>query len=140
MNFSKTTSYSLNILSYMAQNDKVRMSAAYLHNELHIPYSYLRALLSELSKSGLVTGIKGRNGGFRLNRDKSQIFLTEIIEATEGPDSFNTCIMGFKECPFNYRCLIHPVWVKMKSEMLELLRTTSLDDLFTGEKNCTKPE
>jgi hypothetical protein len=26
----------------MAQNDSVRMSAGYLHNELHIPYSYLR--------------------------------------------------------------------------------------------------
>jgi Rrf2 family iron-sulfur cluster assembly transcriptional regulator len=136
MNFTKTTSYSLNVLSYMAQNDSVRMSAGYLHNELHIPYSYLRAVLGDLSKNRLVNGTKGRNGGFRLSRDRSQIFLAEIIEATEGLDSFNTCIMGFKKCPFNYGCFMHPVWIKIRSEILDLLRKTSLDNLLTGEKSA----
>lgn len=134
MNFTKTTSYSLNVLSYMAQNDSARMSASYLHNKLQIPYSYLRTILGDLSKDGLVNGTKGRNGGFRLSRNKSAIFLSDIIEATEGLESFNKCLMGFNECPFNYGCFMHPVWIKIRSDILNLLKKTSLDDLLIGKQ------
>jgi DNA-binding IscR family transcriptional regulator len=44
--------------------------------------------------------------------------------------------MGFKKCPFNYGCFMHPVWIKIRSEILDLLRKTSLDDLLTGEKSA----
>ena len=40
MNFSKTTSYSLNILSYMANHIDENMSAEFLHIKLGIPYQY----------------------------------------------------------------------------------------------------
>ncbi len=54
MNFSKTASYSLNILSFMAINCENQMSAAYLTKKLKIPYPYLRQILSDLSKSGFI--------------------------------------------------------------------------------------
>jgi Rrf2 family protein len=130
MNFTKTTSYSLNILSYMAEHDSIRMSASYLHDKLHIPYSYLRTLLGDLSKSNLIIGVNGRNGGFRLSRDKSTIFLADIVQASEGLESFNKCIMGFEKCPFNYSCYLHPIWIRMKNEILNVLKQTSLADLL----------
>ena len=135
MNFTKTTSYSLNILSYMAENETIRMSASYLHNKLNIPYSYLRTVLGDLSKNNLIKGVNGRNGGFRLNRDKSSIFLADIIEVTEGLESFNKCVMGFDECPFNYSCYMHPIWIRMRTEILDILKQTSLADLLPGKKD-----
>ena len=135
MNFTKTTSYSLNILSYMAGHETVRMSASYLHNKLNIPYSYLRTVLGNLSKNNLIKGVNGRNGGFRLNRDKSEIFLADIIEVTEGLESFNKCVMGFDECPFNYSCYMHPIWIRMRTEILDVLKQTSLADLLPGKKD-----
>ena len=135
MNFTKTTSYSLNILSYMAEHENIRMSASYLHSKLNIPYSYLRTVLGDLSKNNLIKGINGRNGGFRLNRDKSAIFLADIIEVTEGLESFNKCVMGFDECPFNYSCYMHPIWIRMRTEILDVLKQTSLDDLLPGKKD-----
>ena len=135
MNFTKTTSYSLNILSYMAEHETIRMSASYLHNKLNIPYSYLRTVLGNLSKNNLIKGVNGRNGGFRLNRDKSAIFLADIIEVTEGLESFNKCIMGFDECPFNYSCYMHPIWIRMRTEILDILKQTSLADLLPGKKD-----
>jgi Rrf2 family protein len=131
MNFSKTTSYSLNVLSYMAEHENVRMSAIYLHNQLNIPYSYLRRMLGELSKNRFIRSIKGRDGGYILSRDKSNIFLMEIIEIIEGPDSFDRCVLGFDKCPFNGGCYLHPVWTKMRGDILKILKTTSLADLIT---------
>jgi len=134
MNFSKTTSYSLNVLSYMAKHENLRMSASYLHGRLKIPYPYLRAILGELSRKRLIEGMKGRNGGFKLSRDKSIIFLADIIEATEGLESFSKCIMGFDKCPFDYGCLMHPIWIKMRADILNVLKKTSLDIMLSGKE------
>jgi Rrf2 family protein len=139
MNFSKTTSYAVNILSYLAEHDNIRMSASYLNMKLHIPYSYLRTVLGILSKKKLILGENGRNGGFILGRDKSEIFLADIIEVTEGPDSLNKCVMGFDKCPFSYRCYLHPVWIGMRDEILAVLKSTSLADMIARIKD-TKPE
>jgi Rrf2 family protein len=134
MNFTKTTSYSLNVLSYLAKHENVKMSAIYLHKKLGIPYSYLRQVLSGLSKKGFIDSNRGTRGGFVISRDISNIYLADIIEATEGLDSLNRCIMGFSKCPFNYACSIHPVWVEMRSNILKVLKNTSLADLNINYK------
>ena len=133
MNFSKTTFYALNILSFMAKNDDFRMSANYLHQKLNLPYSYIRSVMLSLAKNNIINSINGRNGGFILSRDKPQIFLSEIIDVTEGLESFNKCIMGFDKCPFNYGCYMHPIWTRMRDEILNVFRNTSLADLLIAE-------
>ncbi|HLN20898.1 MAG TPA: Rrf2 family transcriptional regulator [Bacteroidales bacterium] len=129
MNFTKTTFYSFSILAYMAQNKDVVVSASHIHEKLNIPYFYLRTLLNELKNHNLLTVERGRNGGFSLARDKSHIFLSEIIAVTEGHDPFAKCIMGFTDCPLDKRCYMHDKWIKVKSELLDILKKTSLDDL-----------
>ncbi len=114
----------------MAKYDDARMSVSHLHNQLKIPYSYLRTILGNLKRSHLVDSIKGRNGGFKLGRDKTEIFMADIINVTEGLDSFSKCLMGFSECPFNQGCYIHPVWLRMREEIMNILQKTSLADLL----------
>jgi Rrf2 family protein len=135
MNFSKTTAYSLNILSYMSRNPDKVMSARYLNRMLSIPYSYLRQVMSNLSTRGFISGSRGRTGGFSLARDVRKIFLSEIIEATEGLENFSKCAMGFDVCPFNHGCSMHPLWVRMRTEFLELLEKTSLAELLVVSKD-----
>ncbi|MCJ7448742.1 MAG: Rrf2 family transcriptional regulator [Bacteroidales bacterium] len=130
MNFSKTTSYSLNVLSYMAKYEDRKMSASLLHDKLQIPYSYLRYILLTLSKNGFIHGTTGRNGGFLFSKDISEISLADIIEATEGLDSFNRCVMGFSECPFSNKCAMHKLWEKTRIRILKVLMKTSLADLM----------
>ena len=129
MNFSKTTSYSLNILSYMATNEENHMSAALLHEKLKIPYSYLRQILTKLSKSGFIKSTRGRSGGFTFSKEKETIFLADIIEATDGLESLNRCILGFRECPFNNECQMHSVWESTRSNIIKVLKETSLADI-----------
>jgi Rrf2 family protein len=129
MNFSKTASYSLNVLSYMATHDNINMSASSLHKELAIPYPYLRQILTNLSKSGFIHSSRGRNGGFSFSKDKGKIFLADIIEATDGLESINKCILGFSSCPFNNECSMHSVWESTRASILKVLKETSLADL-----------
>jgi len=130
MNFSKTASYSLNVLSYMATNSEVHMSAAYLHDKLKIPYPYLRQILSNLSKNGFIQSIRGRNGGFEFSKPKENIFLADIIDSTDGLASLNKCVLGFNQCPFNEECAMHSVWEKTRNNIIKVLKETSLADLM----------
>jgi len=130
MNFSKTTSYSLNILSFMAINEDEKMSAKYLHEKLSIPYPYLRQVLTSLSHNGFIQSKRGRSGGFTFSKPKEEIFIADIIDATDGLDSFNRCILGFKKCPFDQQCSMHGIWEKTRNNILTVLKETSLADII----------
>ena len=133
MNFSKTASYSLTILGYMASNIEESMSAAYLHRELAIPYPYLRRILTDLSKSGFIHSSRGRRGGFVFSKPIEEIYLSDIIDSTDGMDSLNKCIMGFTECPFNARCAMHDLWASAREGIIQALKKTSLKDVIMKE-------
>ena len=134
MNFSKTTSYAISVLSFMADHESLRYSAKKLHEELEIPWPYLRQLLTSLTKSGFIKSAQGRNGGFQLQKPANQIFLAEIIETVEGLVVLNTCIMGFNKCPFNHTCAMHEVWEETRESILNVLNNTSLDQLVKTKK------
>ena len=129
MNFSKTTSYALTILNFMADHDDEMFSAKVLHETLGIPWQYLRQLLTSLSKDGFISSTQGRNGGFRLNKSPEQISLADIVEAVEGLNIMNTCIMGFKECPFDHKCAMHETWEGTRDGILGVLEDTTLASL-----------
>jgi len=129
MNFSKTSSYALSVLHYMAEHPGKLCSANFLHRELGIPHQYLRRLLTDLSKSGFIHSTRGRGGGFVLSKAVDQIYLGEIIDAVEGLDVLGTCIMGFKECPFDHSCALHETWMDTRDSILQILQSTSLSDI-----------
>lgn len=134
MNFSKTTSYSLNILCHMAEKENKVYSATLLHKMLDIPYPYLRSILGKLSKKHLVKTVRGRNGGFMLSRPGSEISIAEVIETTESFESLDRCLLGFERCPFNHGCFFHPVWTGMRNKIINILSTTTLSDTIRFNK------
>ena len=135
MNFSKTTSYAISVLSFLAKHEGDKYSAKKLNEILEIPWPYLRQLLTNLSKSGFIFSTQGRNGGFQLNKPASQIALAEIIDSVEGLNVLGTCIMGFKQCPFDHTCAMHEVWEETRNNILKVLNNTTLDQLLKADKS-----
>jgi len=135
MNFSKTTSYAISVLSFLANHEGDKYSAKKLNEILEIPWSYLRQLLTKLSKSGFIFSTQGRNGGFQLNKPAKQIVLAEIIDSVEGLNVLGTCIMGFKQCPFDHTCAMHEVWEETRNSILKILHNTTLDQLLKADKS-----
>jgi Rrf2 family protein len=113
----------------MATHESDQLSAASLHEKLDIPYPYLRQILANLSRSGFIQSVRGRSGGFVFSKRKEEIFLSDIIEATDGLQSLNHCLLGFRECPFNNNCSMHSVWEETRNSILKVLKETSLLDI-----------
>lgn len=136
MNFSKTTQYALRVMSFMALDDQKLYIAQQLHEELKIPQQYLRSLLKDLSKGGLLISTKGKGGGFRLGRVLENITLSDIVTVTERSEILSACMFGFKNCQLKDKCVMHDTWSESKKNINDVLNSMSLKDVIArGELN-----
>jgi Rrf2 family protein len=129
MILSRTTEYALSVLAFMATRNQKMYAAEVLHQELKIPRQYLRRLLTDLSKKGFIISTRGRSGGFVFARDMSTINIAQIIDALEGADAMNTCLLGFTACIAGHPCVMHDLWAESRSKVIETLTRTTLADL-----------
>jgi Rrf2 family protein len=113
----------------MSLNDSEIFSAELLYEKLNIPKKYLQRLLTDLAREGFIKSSRGRKGGFTFAKPTDQIFLSEIIELTEGFSQSPNCIFGFGECAFNNSCALHDKWESAHSNIVKMLASTSLSDL-----------
>jgi Rrf2 family transcriptional regulator, iron-sulfur cluster assembly transcription factor len=129
MKFNKTTEYALRILSFMALHSDELCSADLLNEKLQIPKKYLQRLLTDLSKAGFISSIRGRKGGFTFARELGSIYLSEIIDFTEGANWTPKCLFGFSECVLENPCAMHNLWAGHFIEQVKMLHSTSLADM-----------
>ena len=103
---------------------------------------YLEQLIASLRKAGLVTSIRGAQGGYNLTRDPSEIKIGDIIRVLEGPIAPVECVSnesGETECCNSNHCATRVLWRKLRDSMVEVLDSTSLADLIEESKklnNC----
>jgi Rrf2 family transcriptional regulator, iron-sulfur cluster assembly transcription factor len=129
MILNKTTEYALTVLGYMAVSREEIFSAELLHEKLEIPRRYLRRLLTDLSKLGLIQSAKGRKGGFVFAKPLEEITLAYVIKTVEGSEIMGNCILGHHSCLAGEPCVMHESWMEAKSKMLDTLSNTTLLDL-----------
>jgi Rrf2 family iron-sulfur cluster assembly transcriptional regulator len=85
-----------------------------------ISLSYLEQLFARLRKHGLVEGLRGPGGGYRLSRHPRDISVAEVITAIgEGIDV--TQCGGSEDCQEGERCLTHVLWTRLGKEIYEFL-------------------
>lgn len=76
-----------------------------------ISLKYLEQIMPALSKSGLVEGIHGKGGGYRLTRSPEEYTAGEILRATEGDLAPVACLAcGAEPCARSESCKTVPLW------------------------------
>ena len=84
-----------------------------------------------LSRAGLVDGVRGKGGGYRLTRTPAEYSVGEILRLTEGSLAPVTCLEGAENtCPRAGQCHTLPMWEKLDSLINDYLDSVSLDDLL----------
>jgi Rrf2 family protein len=139
MRLSKTSEYAIRILSFMAKNETELFTAKYLIEKLKISDKYLRRLMTNLSKAGLIKSVQGKNGGYTFARKADEIFISNIIDAVEGYEKYLGCILGFDSCSDENPCAMHKVWAKTRNELLKTFNETSLTQLGNNKLIRIRP-
>jgi Rrf2 family iron-sulfur cluster assembly transcriptional regulator len=91
-----------------------------------ISLSYLEQLFAKLRKQGLVKGMRGPGGGYRLARSADEISIAQIIRAVDEPMEFTDC-NGLENCKGGERCLSHHLWVQLTDQL-----DSFLSNIFLG--------
>ena len=82
-----------------------------------------------LAEAGFLSVTQGKMGGYKINPQKSQIYLYEIIGAIEGLDNYERCILGFPECSNENPCSLHHIWLEHQQNLKDMVYNVSLNDL-----------
>jgi Rrf2 family iron-sulfur cluster assembly transcriptional regulator len=128
--YSKGCQYTLRALTFVvADKEKERFQAKDICERAEIPESFTRKVLQALVQGGFLHAHRGPGGGYSLTRDPSEITVLEVIQAVEGEDTFDHCILGFDECSGENPCPLHELWVDSKRNLLDNLSGTTLDQL-----------
>lgn len=126
--FSKKCEYGLQAILYMAaqRNDCV-CPAEEISKKLSIPKEFVSKILQSLTDSEIIESKKGKSGGFKLAKHPSEIKLIDIVEAIDGLDSFNSCVLGFPHCSPEKPCPVHDQWGELRVKAYEMLSSETID-------------
>ena len=134
MHFRKTTEYAIRVMAFLAENAGVRYPVSALNRTLNIPYKYLGRLMNQLAQRGLVQVAQGKYGGFKVDPQRlSDIYLYQIVDAVEGLQDYERCILGFPQCSDEHPCAMHHLWVQQREAIKKMLYATSLADLVNRD-------
>ena len=85
MKISTRGQYALLIMTELAQQPEDKFIPLKLLSHRHnLSVKYLEQILIQLSKAGLVEGVRGSNGGYRLVKKTDEYTTGEILRALEG--------------------------------------------------------
>jgi Rrf2 family iron-sulfur cluster assembly transcriptional regulator len=93
------------------------------------PEHFVGKLLQALVKSGILASAKGRGGGFALRRPPHEITLRQIVDAIDGRDRIERCILGLSVCNEHQPCPQHDAWTDVRRQINAMLDRTTLAEL-----------
>ena len=133
MIFSNATEYAIRGLSELAgrgATGPVMLDQLIVGTDL--PRDFLAKIFQKLVHAGILKSAKGRGGGFALARPQHDIALIDIVEAIEGPQMLDACVVGLEKCNDQMPCAQHDLYKPIRQRLKDYLKTTTLADLASS--------
>jgi Rrf2 family protein len=134
----KETDYAMRALVFMGKNRNSLYNVREISEELKISHQYLRRILQVLSRNGILKSLKGKNGGFILNKDPGKIFLVNLIDIFQGSIDIKHCMVGTGICPNNKSCLLSRNLEKMQNIIKKDIGALSIETLIRNKITAKK--
>ena len=93
-----------------------------------IPRRYLEQTLQSLVRAGLLAGVRGPKGGYRLARERRRVTLGEIVRIVSATEMVDETDGYAPESDLGMN-VIRPLWGELTSEVMQRLDTVTVDDL-----------
>ena len=98
-----------------------------------ISEKYLEAIIKLLVRDGLVTGLRGKGGGYRLTRPPERYTAGEILRLTEGSLAPVACLdSSAAPCARSAACRTLPLWRGLDRVIGQYLDGVTVADLLAS--------
>ncbi len=124
--------YALRVMIDLAENsDGTYLAMKEVAQRQGISLKYLERILPLLVDGGLVEGLRGKGGGYRLTREPEEYPIGEILRLTEGDLAPVACLeKGARPCERAGSCRTLPLWRELNELVNGFLDGKTLADLI----------
>lgn len=96
-----------------------------------ISEKYMETIIKTLVTNGILTGLRGKGGGYRLSRSPDQLTVDSILRLTEGSLSPVACLeAGAAPCTRMGFCRTFDLWKGLDNVIHEYLERFTIADLM----------
>lgn len=131
---TRNTDYAIRALCYIVKSNKDIVSVKELVEDLKMPRPFLRKVLQELNRRGILRSYKGKNGGFVLATRPEKIYIGKLIEIFKGPIKLQEHTFKKKICPEIKSCVLKKKIDAMEKYTISRLNSLSIASLLKTGK------
>jgi Rrf2 family iron-sulfur cluster assembly transcriptional regulator len=93
-----------------------------------IPRRYLEPVLQELVRHGVLIGIRGPSGGYRLARERRRVSVGDIVRTVRELETVADPLEVESASALGHQVL-RPLWLELQEETMRRLDALTLEDL-----------
>ena len=116
---------------------KERVSLSDIASKQNISLPYLEQLFLKLKKNKIVSSVRGKKGGYTLNKNASEINISEVFSAVEEKVKTVGCVKHSKKgCNGkSAKCITHNLWDELEDYINIFFEKKKLSDLINPKDN-----
>ena len=124
--------YALRVLVDLAENENGEyIPLKEIAERQEISEKYLESIMKVLVRQKVLTGIRGKGGGYRLNGSPEQFTVGEILRLCEGTLAPVSCLeQGAEPCRRMAHCRTLPLWKELDTLIRNYLDSRTIADLM----------
>jgi len=126
---SQTAEYALRAVVHLAQHDGASLQATDLAAATKVPENYMRKVLHELVRGGVLTSVRGKGGGFRLAVPAEQLTLLRVVSRFDRITEQRRCLLGRPECSDADPCPAHGHWKAIGEQIAAFFGGTTVAEM-----------
>src|SRR5437870_12881227 len=93
-----------------------------------VPQRYLEQVMQQLVRCGILKGVRGPRGGYRLARERRRVTVGEVIRVLEGGEDQGLDVPAESGSPLGARVL-NPFWERISGELMARLDAVTIEDV-----------
>ncbi|MEX2644239.1 MAG: Rrf2 family transcriptional regulator [Acetobacterales bacterium] len=103
-----------------------------------IPRRYLEQTLQHLVRAGILSGVRGPRGGYRLARERRRITVGEIVRVVRSADSSDDPLADPSGSSLSHE-VVRPLWKELQTELMQRLDGITVQDLCDRARGLSVP-
>lgn len=133
---SRMADYAVVILDYFAsRGQEFKVTAEDVEKSVHLNRPTISKVMKLLVKGEILHSMRGRGGGYRLNRRAQDISVADIVYAMDGPLALTNCLYvgpdtEMWKCEAENVCPMKGRWEVVNLKVKDALESVSLEDLI----------
>lgn len=95
---------------------------------LDLPRRYLEQVMQQLVRAGILRGVRGPRGGYRLARERRRVTVADVVRVVRGIEEPPSDAELASNSALGSR-VVGPFWAATETELMERLQSVTIEDL-----------